>query len=141
MARSGVFISAISRAAIVLTLLAGASVVLPAHAQEAVRPEIGKPLQAAGALLKANKFKDALAKIREADVVSGKTANEIYLIESMRGSAASGAGDNDTIIKSFEAVVASGKAPAANQLKVIESLAGAHYRAKDFAAANKWATR
>jgi hypothetical protein len=141
MAESGVVVSTILRAAFVLTMVASVAVVSPAYAQEAVRPEIGKPLQAAGALLKSNKFKEALAKIREADGVSGKTANEIYLIESMRGSAASGAGENDLIIKSFEAVIASGKAPAATQLKIIESLAGAHYRAKDFAAANKWASR
>ncbi len=139
MARTGVIRGAF--ASVALSVVVG-SVALPtAYAQEAVRPEIGKPLQAASALLKANKFKDALAKIQEVDGVSGKTPNEIYLIESMRGSAASGAGDNQTIIRSFEAVVASGKAPAATQTKIIEALVGAHYRANDYAATNKWATR
>ncbi len=122
-------------------LLVAATQPLTANAQEAVRPEIGKPLQAASALIKSGKFKDALAKIRETDAVGGKTPNEIYLIESTRGSAASGAGDNDGIIKSYEAIVASGKAPAATQIKLIEALAGAHYRAKDYPATNKWATR
>ena len=141
MSRSGVLISTILRASLAFTVVVGSAAVSSAYAQEAVRPEIGKPLQAASALLKSNKFKDALAKIREVDSVPNKTANETYLIESMRGSAASGAGDNDTIIKSFESVIASGKAPAATQLKVIEALAGAHYRARDYAATNKWATR
>jgi hypothetical protein len=141
MARSGFVIGAIFRAAFAFSVIFTAAAVSPAYAQEAVRPEIGKPLQAASALLKSNKFKDALAKIREVDSVPNKTANETYLIESMRGSAASGAGENDTIIKSFEAVVASGKAPAATQLKLIEALAGAHYRAKDYAQTNKWASR
>lgn len=121
--------------------LVAATQPLTANAQEAVRPEIGKPLQAASALIKSGKFKDALAKIRETDAVGGKTPNEIYLIESTRGSAASGAGDNDGIIKSYEAIVASGKAPAATQIKLIEALAGAYYRAKDYPATNKWATR
>ena len=141
MSRSGVLISTILRASLAFTVVVGAAAVSSAYAQEAVRPEIGKPLQAASALLKSNKFKDALAKIREVDSVPNKTANETYLIESMRGSAASGAGDNETIIKSFESVIASGKAPAATQLKLIEALAGAHYRARDYAATNKWATR
>lgn len=141
MSRSGVLISTILRASLAFTVVVGSAAVSSAYAQEAVRPEIGKPLQAASALLKSNKFKDALAKIREVDSVPNKTANETYLIESMRGSAASGAGDNDTIIKSFESVIASGKAPAATQLKVIEALAGAHYRARDYATTNKWATR
>ena len=92
-------------------------------------------------MLKSSKYKDALAKIREVDGVPNKTANETYLIESMRGSAATGVGDNETIIRSFESVVASGKAPAATQLKYIEALAGAHYRARDYAATNKWASR
>ncbi len=141
MNRSGVLISTILRASLAFTVVVGAAAVSSAYAQEAVRPEIGKPLQAASALLKSNKFKDALAKIREVDSVPNKTANETYLIESMRGSAASGAGDNETIIKSFESVIASGKAPVATQLKLIEALAGAHYRARDYAATNKWATR
>ena len=128
-------------ASVAFSVVVGSIALPAAYAQEAVRPEIGKPLQAASALLKANKFKDALAKIHEVDSVSGKTPNEVYLIESMRGSAASGSGDNDTIIKSFEAVIASGKAPPATQIKIIEALAGAHYRAKDYAATNKWATR
>ena len=65
---------------------------LGAQAQ-AVRPEIGKPLQAAQELIRAQKYKEALAKVREADAVGGKTAAENSLIERMRISAASGAGD------------------------------------------------
>ena len=141
MARSGFLFGTIARTALVISAAVGSTMLPTAYAQEAVRPEIGKPLQAASALLKANKFKDALVKIREVDSVPNKTANETYLIESMRGSAASGAGENDTIIKSFESVIASGKAPAATQLKLIEALAGAHYRARDYAATNKWASR
>ena len=141
MARSGFLIGRIARATLTLAVVIGSITLPSAHAQEAVRPEIGKPLQAANALIKSGKFKDALTKIREVDSVSSKTANETYLIESTRGSAASGAGENETIIKSFEAVVASGKAPAATQLKLVEALAGAHYRAKDYAATNKWASR
>ena len=141
MATSGFLVGKIARAALSLSVVSGAATLPTAYAQDAVRPEIGKPLQAANALIKSGKYKDALAKIREVDSVPSKTANETYLIESTRGSAASGAGENDTIIRSFEAVIATGKAPAATQLKLVEALAGAHYRAKDYAATNKWASR
>ncbi len=141
MARFDVLTRSVVRVSVAFTLVVGSIALSPVFAQDAVRPEIGKPLQAASALLKSNKFKEALAKIHEVDSVPNKTANETYLIESMRGSAASGAGDNDAIIRSFEAVLASGKAPAATQLKMIEALAGAYYRARDYAATNKWATR
>lgn len=112
-----------------------------ATAQEKVRPEVGKPLQAAGDMLRANRFKEALAKIREADAVSGKTPYEVYMVESMRGSAAAGARDSDTAIKAFEAVLNSGKAPAAQQIKILESLAITYYSARDFNNAIKWGNR
>ena len=128
----------------VATIAAGASVAglssSVAHAQ-AVRPEIGKPLQAAQDLMRASKFKDALAKIREAESAPNRTPQENFVIDSMRGSAASGAGDSATAIRSFEAAVASGKAPAATQLKMIEALVGMHYSARDYPAAIQWANR
>jgi hypothetical protein len=112
-----------------------------AHAEDAARPEVATPIKAAGDLLRANKFKEALAKLRDADSIPNKTPYETYLIESTRGSAASGAGDNATATRSFEAVIASGKAPAATQLKMVEALAGAYYRAQDYANAIKWGAR
>jgi hypothetical protein len=112
-----------------------------AYAQEKVRPEVGKPLQAAQDLMKANKFKDALGKVREADAVSGKTPYETYMVERMRASAATGAKEGDVAIKAYEAVIASGKAPAADQIKIIEALATNYYNSRDFAAAIKWGQR
>lgn len=141
MSKFGFSISTIVHAAFAFTMVVATFWVSTTYAQEAVRPEIGKPLQAANALIKSGKFKDALVKIREVDSVPNKTANETYLIEYTRGSAASSAGENDTTIKSFEAVIASGKASAATQLKIIEALVGAHYRAREYAATNKWASR
>ena len=80
-----------------------------------MRPDVGKPLQAAQELIKAGKYKEALAKVREADAVGGKNANESYLVERMRIAAASGAGDIDTAAKSFEALAASGKVARGRQ--------------------------
>ncbi|MGZ5252291.1 MAG: tetratricopeptide repeat protein, partial [Caldimonas sp.] len=37
------------------------------QAQESLRPEIGKPLQAAQELIKAQRYKEALGKVREAE--------------------------------------------------------------------------
>jgi len=112
-----------------------------ARADETVREEVGKPLKAAQEHLKGNRFKDALAKVREADAIGNKTAHETYLIERLRGSAAMGAGDNPTAIKAFESVIASGKAAPGDQLKMVETLAGISYRAQDYASSIKWATR
>lgn len=129
-------------ALVLLVLGAGVlGVAAGAIAQEAVRPEIGKPLKAAGDLLKSGKSKEALAKIREADGVANKTANEIYLLDRMRGSAAAAVGDSATAIKSFEAVMASSRVPAADQTSIAQSLAVLYYNSRDFGNAIKWANR
>jgi hypothetical protein len=139
MARSGF----IARAFLGLAFAAamGAGLSGAAFAQEAVRPEIGKPLKAVGDLLKGGRYKEALAKLHDADAVGNKTAYETYIVERMRGSAAAGAGDNATAIKSFEAVMASGKVPAADQLSIADSLCRLYYNVRDYGNAIKWAQR
>lgn len=107
-----------------------------AYAAETVRQEIGGPLKAAQDLMKSGKNKEALNELRKLEGVSGKTANENYLIERVRASAASSAGDYDTAAKSFEALINSGKLPAGEAAKFNEGLIGIYMRAKDYNKAN-----
>jgi outer membrane protein assembly factor BamD (BamD/ComL family) len=113
----------------------------PAAAQEALRPEVGKPLKAAEDLIKAQRYKEALAKVREADAVGGKNANESFMVERMRIAAASGAGDVDTAAKSFEVLQGSSRVSGAEKVRMIESIAGSYYRNRDYAKATQWAQR
>lgn len=110
-----------------------------ALAQTAVRPEVGRSLQAAQQLIKAGKYREALAKVHEADAVGGKSAAENNVVERMRLAAASGAGDADTAAKSFDAISASVAGP--DKLRMIESIAGTYYRAKEYAKAQQWYAR
>jgi len=121
-----------------IAALAAALVFGAAHGQ-GTRPELGKPLQAAQDMIKAGKFREALAKVHEADAVGGKSAAESLLVERMRLAAASGAGDADTAAKAFETVGAS--VSGADKLRMIESIAGTYYRAKDYAKAQQWYQR
>ncbi len=124
-----------------LTLaLAAAGCMTVALAQN-IRPEVGKPLQQAGEMLRAGKAKEALAKIREADAVGGKTPQEQLMIDRMRGSAAQRAGDNATAIQAFEAVFNSGKLGGAEQAQIAESLAFAYSQIRDNAKASQWANK
>jgi tetratricopeptide (TPR) repeat protein len=119
-------------------------VAAPAYAageQVTMRPEIGKPLQAAQELMKAHKYKEALAKIHEADSVAGKTPAEAYTIERMRASVAAASGDNATAAKSFEALIESGKLAPAEQLKFTNALGGLYYQMKDYPKAITWWSR
>src|SRR5476649_578818 len=79
-----------------------------AYAADTVRAEVGKPLQEAQKLASAGKNKEALAKLKEADAVGGKTPNETYLIERVRASAAAAAGDNDAAAHGLEYLSGSG---------------------------------
>ena len=49
-------------------------------------------------------YREALAKVRDAEAVGARNANETYLIERMRLAAASGAGDAETAARSYEAL-------------------------------------
>ncbi len=108
--------------------LAAAGVLSIAQAQ--VRPEIGKPLQQAGEYLKAGKGKEALAKVREADAVGGKTAAEQLTIDRMKAAAAQRAGDYGTAVQALEAVF--NKTSGAEQAQMAEQLAFAYSQTKDF---------
>ena len=129
------------KAAFALAFAVGAACAQAPAKPETLRPEVGKPLQAAQDLLKAHKPKEALARVQEADAVANKSAFESYLVERMRASAAAGAGDVPLAIKSFEAVIASGRLEHAELLAMTQALAGSYFRAKDYAKAVAWAAR
>ena len=90
-------------------------------------------MQAAQELIKAQRYKEALAKVREAEAVGARNANETFLIERMRIAAASGAGDVDTAARSFEALNGSGRVSAADKVRMVESIAVGYYRAQQYA--------
>ena len=128
--------TAATAAVLVLAFSAGV-----AQAQGGLRPEVGKPLQQAQDMIRSGKYKEALGKVREADAVAGKSAGESLMVERMRIAAASGAGDVDTAARAFEAISASGGVPAADKLRMVESIAGSYYRAKDYSKAMQWYQR
>ncbi|MET3130493.1 hypothetical protein AAKU55_000750 [Oxalobacteraceae bacterium GrIS 1.11] len=112
-----------------------------AHAADTVRAEVGKPLQEAQKLASSGKNKEALAKLREADNVGGKTPFETYQIERVRASAAAASGDNGAAIKAFEFVINSGRLSASEAPKFTQALAGMYYRAKDWPNTITWINR
>ncbi len=116
------------------TLLA-AGLIGTASAQ-ALRPEVGKPLQQAGELLKAGKTREALAKVHEAEAVPNKTPAEELTILRMKGAAAQRAGDNATAIAAYEAAFP--KLSGAEAAQTAEALAFAYSARKDFARSSQW---
>ena len=116
-----------------LLLLAGAATLAQA---QALRPEVGKPLQQAYDLIKAGKGKEALAKVREAEAAPNKTAGESLQIDRMKAAAAQRAGDSGAAIQALESLY--GKVAAGEQGQVAEQLASAYATAKDNVKAGQW---
>lgn len=121
-----------------LTLVLLTAGCLSAVQAQSLRPEVGKPLQQASELLRAGKAKEALSKVREADAVGGKSAQEQLMIDRMRGAAAQRAGDNATAAQAFESAFNSGKLSGGEQIQMAESLAFAYSQLKDNARASQW---
>jgi len=110
-----------------------------AHAQQGVRPEVGKPLQAAQALIKQRKGREALSEIAKAEAVPNRTAQENLVIAQMKGSAALAAGDNDAVIRAYEPLLEGGR--TANSTQMVQAVAVAYYSKKDYAKAAQWTQR
>ena len=106
---------------------------------DAVRPEVGKPLKDAAALIKGGKYKEALAKVREADAVANRTPAENVAIEGTRFSAAMGVNDADSMAKAFE--VLKPKLGQPQQLQYMEAIAGTYLRAGNGAQALDWSNK
>ena len=125
-------------------LLAGAAAGFDANAQakgEGVRPEVGKPLQAAQALVKARKGREAMAEIAKAEAVPNRTAYENQVIAQMKAAASSGSGDNDATIRNNTALLDSGKASGREALALVQGIAVAHYNKKEYGEAARWTQR
>lgn len=115
--------------------LAAAGLIHSAQAQ-GLRPEVGKPLQQAGELLKAGKAREALAKVREAEAVGGKSAAEQLTIDRMKAAAAQRAGDMGLAIQALESI--HGRVGGSEQGQLAEQIAAAYAQQRNNAKAAQW---
>lgn len=113
-----------------LSLLAFATTAL--CADQSLRADVGKPLQAAKDLLQQKKYKDALGKVDEAARVANLTPYERFIIDRMRGAAAGGAGDTATALKSFDSALASDLMSKPDELATLEIMVGLSYSGKNY---------
>lgn len=119
----------------------GLSLIGAAQAQAKVSPELGKHLTAVQGLLKGGKYKEALARLRDAEGVANRTADENALIERMRFAGAQGAAEPDTMVRAYEALKAAGKLGGSENLQYLEAIAGTYARNNANAQALNWAGR
>src|SRR5215212_8422539 len=130
--------AAIGAAVVFVSLAFGA---LAQQKGEGVRPEVGKPLQAAQALVKQRKGREAMAEIAKAEAVPNRTAYENQIIAQMKAAASSASGDNDATIRNNMAVLESGKVSGREAATLVQGIAVAHYNKKEYAEAARWTQR
>jgi tetratricopeptide (TPR) repeat protein len=122
-----------------VTLALAAAALVGIASAQGVRPEVGRPLQQAGELLKAGKAREALARVREAETASGITANERLTIDRMKAAAAQRAGDHATAVQALEAIHPRTSGAEAGQ--IAEQLASAYAQLRNNGKATEWMNR
>ena len=122
-----------------LTLSLAAAACIGSVQAQGLRAEVGKPLQQAGDLLKQGKAREALAKVREAEAVGGKTAAEQLTIDRMKAAAAQRAGDTATAIQALEGIAA--RTGGAELGQVAEQLASAYAQQRNNGKAAEWTNK
>jgi hypothetical protein len=130
-----------SATALSAALLAAALAASPAAAQEALRPAIGKPLLSAKSFLAAHNYAKAMAAVRAADAVPGKTAHETLVIEQMRAAIAQESGDTTTAAAAYQQLLASGQLPPGEAAKLMQGEVSIAFKQKNYANVVYWADR
>ena len=113
----------------------------PGAGVQTVRPEVGKPIQAAIELIKSKKGKEALAKVREAQAVGDRTPYENYLVERVLGQAAAAAGEPAIAARAFENVAISPGSPEGERRQFLAAAASQYYVVKNYAKTTELAAR
>lgn len=103
-----------------------------------VRPEFGKPLQAAQDLLRAGSAKEALAKLAEAEALPAPTPFESLMIQRIKAGAAYRAGDIAGSINAFELALGSPLLAGVERRAAIESTIELAVQAKNWPRAVRW---
>jgi tetratricopeptide (TPR) repeat protein len=84
---------------------------------------VGKPLKEAQDLARAHRWREAIAKAREAEAVSGKTASEAATINQFIAYAAVQAGDYSLALSTYDRMIAAGQVDRTTGLKTAMQLA------------------
>lgn len=109
--------------------------------QEVLSAEVGRHLQQAQAALKSRHYEKAMAAVNAAQEVKGKTGYDSYVIAQMAAAVAAQAGRPDVTIRAYDALMANPRTTHAEKAQMLQAEASLAYKAKDYAATEKAASR
>lgn len=127
--------------------VAGMSLVVsaPAWSQTANGQKVSKavatPLKAAQDALKAKRYTEASAKLREVDAIAGKSPYEQYLVDEMKGYIAGATKNFPEAARALEASLDSGFVAASETSKRVISLFKINYQLKNYEKALEYGNR
>lgn len=110
------------------------------NAAETVSPEVATPLKAAQDLYQQKKYKEASDKLNEINAPN-KTPYDTYVIESTRAAIATATGDENAQLVAYQALVATGRLPANDQVRFVQRISQINFNKPDYAQAISWAER
>jgi tetratricopeptide (TPR) repeat protein len=115
----------------------------PAAPQDTVRPDLFKLLDptAVKQLMTEKKYADVQARITQAEAFPDKTPYETYVLDRMKVALGSATANDAMAMAALEAVIASGRMPAADQAEFILALGNYNYNAKNYPKAIEWFKR
>src|SRR6267143_1666849 len=117
------------------------STAVSAEGKQTNSAKLGKPLKEAHDDLNAKKYADAIAKLREAEGIAGKTSYDQHLINDMLGFAYARTGNYAEAAKAWEAELDDGFAPQSEIPTRVRQLAEANYQIKNYDKAIEFGTR
>ncbi|MCE9650471.1 MAG: hypothetical protein K8R18_12690 [Parvibaculum sp.] len=103
-------------------------------AQKAVRPALGRPLKEAQALAKSGDYRAALAKVKEANAVSGKSAYENFVVDDFLLFINAKLKDYAAAARAGEAALATGEVDVKDRPQRLKTLVQLNYTAKSYSA-------
>ncbi|HYL02430.1 MAG TPA: hypothetical protein VEU54_03355 [Steroidobacteraceae bacterium] len=112
-----------------------------AQAKQTNSAKLAKPLKEAQEALKAKKFSEAIAKLKEADGTAGKTPYDQYLINDMLTFAYIRTQDYADAARTLEAEIDSGFVPQADTAQKLRGLAEIQYQLKNYDKAVEFGNR
>ena len=131
------FVSVVALSLVLAAGVVGTGTVLEPHRAEAaqrntVSQDVGRPLQAAQKLAGEKKFREAIAKAKEADAVSEKSGHETYLVNEILGSVYLQMRQYANAAGALEKSLATGRLSAEDAAARVKLLGQIYYQAKNY---------
>lgn len=122
-------------------LLAFSAPAAHAAAKQQVSPTVGKPLAEAQKLAQAKKFREAMAKVKEAQAIPKKTPYEEAVTNEMLAYVALNLGDYATASKAYEDTVSANAVPPEQMKARLEAIIKLNYQGKNYAKVQSYGQR